>query len=137
MNKKEILNKKGEKRDCASAVIFKDEKVLMGQRRYCNDLIVWICPGGRCNKGELIGDALIREVEEEIGVDNLEILDYIESIKGSYQDDIVHVFLCSIDSAPVLMEPEKFLKWSWFSIKEIPKNSLNRERIIDILKNKK
>ena len=102
---------------CPAAVIIKNESILLGLRNYTPDkwkaISVWTTPGGRCEEGETVEIALRREVKEEIGVENLRILDFIGEIPGAKEGDIVPVFLCDTDEEPRLMEPEKFSEWKW------------------------
>ena len=107
---------------CPIAVIFRDNKILMGKRNHSLDLSVWTIPGGRCEKDEAVEMALRREVFEEIGVDDLIIKDFIGEIPGHKEGDIVPIFLCYSDQEPKLMEPEKFECWAWFDFEEYKKD---------------
>ena len=49
------------------------------------------------------------------------IIDFIGEIKGSWKDDIVLLFYCTIEGEPILMEPDKFRKWVWFKFEDVPK----------------
>ena len=71
------LNKIGTKHTCTSAVIIKNDRILLGLRHYTSDkwktISVWTTPGGRCNKGESVENNLRREVLEETGITDLKI----------------------------------------------------------------
>ncbi|MCK4650053.1 NUDIX domain-containing protein [Candidatus Pacearchaeota archaeon] len=127
-----VLNIRAMENNCTAAIIIRDGSVLLGNRVYQEkELSVWNFPGGRCDKGETIGEALKREVFEEIGIksSDFKILDFIGEIKGSWKDDIVHLFYCSIDGEPILMEPEKFKEWKWVKIEEGLKTHFNDDAI--------
>ncbi len=68
----------GHEKLCPTAMIIRDGKILLGLRHYTKDkwkkISVWTTAGGRCDVGESIETALRREVKEEIGVDDLEII---------------------------------------------------------------
>jgi ADP-ribose pyrophosphatase YjhB (NUDIX family) len=126
---REKLQSIGNKTTCPIAIIIRDNKVLMGYRHYTPDkwktISVWTCPGGRCDEGELIENTLRREVEEETGIKNLEIVDYISDAPGSKQGDTVLMFLCKTDQDATLMEPEKFSNWKWVGANDVPNNFIN------------
>jgi len=129
---RKVVNTKANENICTSAIIFRGNKILLGNRVYPEkNFSVWNFPGGRCNDGETIGDALIREVNEEIGINkqDFKILDFIGTIKGSWKDDVVYLFHCSIYGEPRLMEPEKFEEWKWADFNEELQTHSNNEAI--------
>ncbi len=50
-----------------TAVVVDDEQILL-VRQHVDNARQWSLPGGRLERGEQIGDALVREVEEEMGI---------------------------------------------------------------------
>lgn len=133
------LKKIGDKHTCTSAVIIKDNKILLGLRHYTPDkwknISVWTTPGGRCDEGETIEDNLRRETLEETGIKNLEILEFLGKIPAAKKGDTLYVFKCTTNEEPKLMEPEKFSDWKWFNLNEIPKEFIN-SRILSLIKTK-
>ncbi len=111
------------------ALIKRDDKILMGLREYKKGMPLWTFPGGRCEGGETIEETLIREIKEEIGVTDFDIVRFIGEKLGVKQDDKVYFFECKINQEPKLMEPEKFLKWDWFSFKNLPLNLIDQNDI--------
>ncbi len=125
---------------CPVAVIVRDGRVLMGLRHYTADkwkeVSVWTIPGGRCDPGELVGVALRREVREEIGVTELEIVSYGGTVAGAKPGDMVPIFVCQTGQEPQLLEPGKFSDWRWFDEQELPDSFINAaalERIRAVL----
>lgn len=116
------LSKTGNNTVCPIAIIVRDQKILLGLRNYTPDkwkaISVWTTPGGRCDIGETIEATLRREVREEIGISDLNIIEFIGEIPGAKKDDFVPVFYCTTNEKPRLMEPEKFSEWKWIPIKE-------------------
>jgi 8-oxo-dGTP diphosphatase len=123
---------------CTAGIFVRDGKVLLGLRSYEAKHYVdgdfWTTPGGRCDQGEEIEATLKREVGEEIGIKNFEIKEKLGVVPGAKEGDEVHVFVCSTEEEPVLMEPEKFKEWKWFYPKEIPDNFINKN-ILKIIQN--
>jgi 8-oxo-dGTP diphosphatase len=126
---KKQLSKIGDGRICPVAVIVKERKVLMGLRHYTPDkwktISVWTIPGGRCDPGETLEATLRREVEEETGINDLEIEGYIGEVSGAKSKDIVPIFICKSEQEAQLIEPEKFSAWRWFNLDECPSNFIN------------
>jgi 8-oxo-dGTP pyrophosphatase MutT (NUDIX family) len=107
---------------CPAAVIVRDNQILLGLRNYTPDkwkkISVWTMPGGRCESDETIEVTLKREVEEETGITDLKIDDFVGEVTGAKEGDIVPIFLCATNQKPELMEPEKFSEWKWVPINE-------------------
>lgn len=65
---KDQLTKIGDGITCPAALIVKDGKILIGYRNYTSDkwkrISVWTIPGGCFDPGEIIEQALRREVAE-------------------------------------------------------------------------
>lgn len=132
----------GSRVTCPVAIIVRDGKVLMGLRHYTPDkwktISVWTCPGGRCDEGELVETTLRREVEEETGISDLEIVDFILEVPGAKEGDKVLLFLCETNQEAKLKEPRKFSEWRWFGQEDFPANFINdhaRTAILNLLSN--
>ncbi len=150
MTIEEKLSQVGQRNICPVGVFLRNGKVLSGLRNYTaahlngddgedskrRTISVWTCPGGRCEDGETIEQALRRETLEEVGVDNFKILKYLGEAPGAKQGDIVPIFICETDQESKLMEPHKFTGWQWFGPKALPENYINpavRKIIADLL----
>lgn len=125
----EYLNKIGTNKIAVSVFIIKDDKILIGLRNYTPDkwktVSVWTTPGGRCDEGDTLGNTVIRETEEEVGISDLKITDYLGTVLGAKEGDILFVFKGESNQEPKLMEPEKFSEWKWCKLSKIPENFIN------------
>jgi 8-oxo-dGTP diphosphatase len=111
----------------AFAVIFDEEaRILLCHR---TDRDMWNLPGGRVETHEAPWEAVVREVEEETG---LQV--QIEKLIGVYmvpqKQSLVFNFLCQATGGALRHSPESD-KLGWFRSYEIPANTLTRhaERI--------
>ena len=109
-------------------VLDSDERVLLCHR---TDRDAWNLPGGRVEQGESPWDAVIREVEEEVG-----IVVRIDRLIGIYsvpkKNDLVLNFRCSVVDGALRVSAEAD-EIQWFPRDGIPANTLPRqiERIED------
>jgi len=71
----------GDARTCSSAFFVREGMILLGLRHYTPDkwkaISVWTTPGGRCDEGEVLGQNLIRETNEETGIQNFSVKKYL------------------------------------------------------------
>lgn len=115
----------------AFAIIFNENgQVLLSHRR---DMDAWNLPGGGLESRELPSEAVIREVEEETG---LEV--EIERLVGVYgkvdKDELVFAFVCRIVGGNFILTDETD-QHGFFSVNEFPSNTLSKhvERVQDAL----
>ena len=143
---KDKLTLVGDATKCVIAVLIKDCSILRGYRHYIPDtgktISVWTCPGGRCDEGETLEEALRRETKEETGITDLNIVSFIGETPGAKEGDQLYIFHAITGENPILMEPEKFSEWKWVDINEyienepeVNFNSGARELIVHYLKN--
>ena len=107
-------------------IVTKDQKVLLIKNKKRG---YWEAPGGRVETGELIEDALKREILEESGLTvrvgkNIEIYQYFEEGKQTHW--VCHGHLCEYDSGEIVNgEPDKLEDVKWFPVNDLP-NGLNQ-----------
>ncbi|MGH2441573.1 MAG: NUDIX domain-containing protein [Chloroflexota bacterium] len=108
-------------RVCVGALLSKDGFILLGHRSagrafYPN---VWDLPGGHCEKGETLEQALVRELREEIGVTprawlKLGTLSADGGSAGALQ---LHVYLVTRwTGTESNLQPEEHDRIGWFAV---------------------
>ncbi len=85
---------------------------------------LWEFPGGTVEFGERLTDALLREIDEEFGIevsvgDMLDVVDIF--IPEEQQHWVSIAYICRIISGvPSIQEPEKCTEFGWFFPDETP-----------------
>lgn len=125
----EHLSQIGNSITCPVVMFVREGNLMMGLRHYKQEnqetVSIWTIPGGRCEDNETIEQTLRREVAEEVGIKDFEIIGFIGVVPGAHQGDIVYIFAGTTDQEPQLMEPEKFSEWKWQSLDSMPENFIN------------
>src|SRR5271169_1959359 len=91
-----------------------------------NERGLWEFPGGSVEFGETLANALIREMQEEFGVEILvghllDVVDHILPEEGQHW--VSPTYICKIKSGfPTILEPEKCSEIGWFGIDKFPGN---------------
>lgn len=131
------LNIIGTEKICSVVALMNGSKLLIGLRHYTPDkwkkTSVWTLPGGRCDKGETLGQTLTREVAEEVGITEFQISEFLGKAPGAKDGDMVYTFIGQTKQEPKLMEPLKFSEWKWAEIDKISTNFINTE-VLDLIK---
>jgi 8-oxo-dGTP diphosphatase len=110
--------------DYATALVVRDSRVLMGYRSASKTAYpsTWDSIGGRVEKGESIDEALVRELQEEVGITPtawalLETVSGIETHEGPAHLHI-HVVTQWSGRDPVMLGDEHD-EIRWFSLDEL------------------
>lgn len=93
--------------DAAIAIVFRDGKILICQRKE-NDSFggYWEFPGGKREKGETLHQALTRELQEELAI-TVTPIHAFDPVVHDYKTAVVtlHPFLCHLEAGePQLLE---------------------------------
>ena len=99
--------------EVSAALIFRDGKILITQRHTSAHLGgLWEFPGGKCEPGETFEQCLVREIQEELGME-VEVGRLFEEISHTYAEKAVHLkfFICKfISGIPQPLDCAAF-KW--------------------------
>lgn len=109
---------------CGAAIVQRDGKLLLIQRRRMPEADHWGLPGGKVDWLEPVERAVKREIQEELGIQpgELELLCVADHIAPNEAEHwVAPVYLVrQFDGVPELMEPEKHAAWGWFALDRLP-----------------
>src|SRR5947209_19581200 len=87
----------------------------------------WVLPKGHVEAGETIEQAALREIYEETGLDNVQLIQHLGTIlrestksNGDVEEKTIHLFLAyaSGNGRPQAPSDPRFTEVSWFSPQE-------------------
>ena len=98
--------------EVVAAVIYEDGAYFATQRGYGEFEGMWEFPGGKIEPGESRESALIREIQEELGV-SISVEDYICTTDYDYTTFhlTMHCYICSIVSGEIELREHKSARW--------------------------
>jgi len=107
-------------------VILHDSKVLLLLRKSPPEAGFWSLPGGRVELMELVEDALVRELKEELGVE-VEIESLLCVTNHIVPADTAHWVSPAyrvriVSGTPRNLEPKKTSAIEWFPLSQLPEN---------------
>ncbi len=102
-------------------------KLRIGLAQHARATKSWVLPKGHVEEGESIEQAALREIYEETGLDNVQLIKHLgiiprESLKsnGDVEQKTIHLFLAYApdNSQPQAPTDPRFVGVSWFSPEE-------------------
>ena len=107
-----------------AAVIFREGKVLLGERIGSHGANTWATPGGHLELGESIEACAKRETFEETGlvVNGFKKLSFTNDVFEDEGKHYVTLFVVASSNScePQISEPNKCKQWKWFNLDELP-----------------
>jgi len=110
-----------------TAIILKDNKLLVLKRNEEPFKGKWDLPGGYMGKGELPEEAIIREIHEELGVESK--ITFIRTVPGygMWKDKkfpiLSHFYLCHIGNQEIKLNKENS-EHKWMPLKELDPHNI-------------
>jgi 8-oxo-dGTP diphosphatase len=100
---------------CVGAVVVVDGRLLLIRRGRGPSQGEWSVPGGRVEAGELLAEAVVRELAEETGLEGVcgEMIGWVERVGDGYHFVILDfaVTLLDLDAAPVAGDDAAEAAW--------------------------
>lgn len=98
--------------EVVAAIIKKDDKIFTTRRNYGEFKNRWEFPGGKMELGETRGEALRREIREELELE-VDISSYLTTVDYNYSDFHLkmHCFMCHICGGKLHLNAHNDIKW--------------------------
>ncbi|EIA0900483.1 NUDIX hydrolase [Vibrio parahaemolyticus] len=103
------------------AVVVREGKILVQERFRRNKGMVFEFPGGSVDKGESGEQAAVRELWEETGVREVDLIGS-HSLVNEFGGSIHYVvFLAQPEAIPQMVNPVRQQTFHWFNLNDIPR----------------
>lgn len=113
----------------AGAIILREVKgkLKIALAQHARATRSWVLPKGHVEEGESIEQAALREVHEETGLDNVQLIKHLGTIlrestksNGDIEEKTIHLFLAYApgNGRPQAPSDPRFTAVSWFSPQE-------------------
>lgn len=98
--------------EVVAAIIRDGERIFATQRGYGEFKDGWEFPGGKIEQGETPGQALIREIREELDTE-IEVGELVETVEYDYPQFhlTMHCFWCTVKSGDLVLKEHEAAKW--------------------------
>lgn len=100
---------------CVSAVVIDDERLLLVRRGRGRAQGAWAVPGGRVRAGELLAEAVVRELLEETGIEGVcgNLIGVLELLDDAGPHQVVLGYLVTLMEAsePVAGDDAAEARW--------------------------
>ena len=98
--------------EVVAAIIQRDGAYFATQRGYGEFEGMWEFPGGKIEEGETAEFALMREIQEELGID-ITIDKFLCTTEYDYPSFhlTMHCYICSIEAGEIVLREHKSARW--------------------------
>lgn len=95
-----------------AAIITHNHRIFATQRGYGEFKDGWEFPGGKMEPGETPGEALVREIREELDTE-IEVGELVETVEYDYPKFhlTMYCFLCTIRSGNLVLKEHEAARW--------------------------
>ena len=108
------------------AVVVEDEQLLLIRRGRGPAAGFWSVPGGRVEPGELLAEAVVRELAEETGLEGVcgELVGWVERIADGYHFVILDFMVTLLDPTAEPVAGDDAAEAAWVPLHEVTDRAL-------------
>jgi mutator protein MutT len=110
---------------CVGAIVVRDDRLLMIRRGQAPARGYWSVPGGRVDPGETLAEAVVRELEEETGLEGVcgDLVGWVERIGSGYHYVILDFAVTVLDDRPPVAGTDA-AEAAWVPLHEVAEQDL-------------
>jgi 8-oxo-dGTP diphosphatase len=108
------------------AIVVEDEQLLLIRRGHGPAAGFWSVPGGRVEHGELLAEAVVRELAEETGLEGVcgELVGWVERMDDGYHFVILDFRVTLLDPTADPMPGDDAAEAAWVPLHEVAERRL-------------
>jgi 8-oxo-dGTP diphosphatase len=106
---------------CVGAIVVEDEQLLLIRRGHGPAAGFWSVPGGRVEPGELLAEAVVRELAEETRLEGVcgELVGWVERIADGYHFVILDFMVTLLDPTAEPVAGDDAADAAWVRLHEV------------------
>jgi len=111
---------------CVGAIVVEDERLLLIRRGRGPAAGEWSVPGGRVEGGELLAEAVVRELAEETGLEGVcgPLVGWVERLDEEYHFVILDFAVQLLDPSAPAVAGDDALEVEWVPLHDVADRSL-------------
>ena len=111
---------------CVGAVLVEDDRLLLIRRGRGPAQGEWSVPGGRVEAGELLAEAVVRELAEETGLEGVcgELIGWVERVGDDYHFVILDFEVTPLDLEAIPVAGDDAAEVMWVPLHELAEMQL-------------
>lgn len=111
---------------CVGAVVVVEDRLLLVRRGHGPAAGEWSIPGGRVERRETLGEAVVRELAEETGLEGVcdRFLGWVERIGNDHHFVILDFVVTVLDGAAPVAPSSDAAEVAWVALSDVAEHNL-------------
>lgn len=111
---------------CVGAVVVEEDRLLLIRRGHGPAQGEWSVPGGRVEEGELLAEAVVRELAEETGLEGVcgELVGWVERVADDHHFVILDFAVQLLDPSATPVAGDDAAEVRWVPLEEVAEHRL-------------